>query len=70
EGALLVLSDLKVEVLTETETLAKPARCPKCVLTQGNVENGDEVDQVAKIDLDTFERIDKPRGQFIHVEWL
>jgi 3-oxoacyl-[acyl-carrier protein] reductase len=29
-----------------------------CVLTQANVANGDEVDQVVKIALDTYERID------------
>jgi len=58
EGAILVLSDLKTEFLTETETLAKQAGSPKCLLTQANVANGDEVDQVVKIALDTFERID------------
>jgi 3-oxoacyl-[acyl-carrier protein] reductase len=58
EGAILVLSDLKIEFLTETETLAKQAGSPKCILTQANVANGDEVDQVVKISLDTFERID------------
>jgi len=58
EGAILVLSDLKIEFLTETETLAKQAGSPKCLLTQANVANGDEVDQVVKIALDTFERID------------
>ncbi|MBI4711442.1 MAG: SDR family oxidoreductase, partial [Candidatus Omnitrophica bacterium] len=42
----------------ETETLAKQAGSPKCLLTQANVANGDEVDQVVKIALDTFERID------------
>ena len=57
EGAILVLSDLKIEFLTETETLAKQAGSPKCILTQANVANGDEVDQVVKIALDTFERI-------------
>ena len=58
EGAILVLSDLKTEFLPETETLAKQAGSPKCILTQANVANGDEVDQVVKIALDTFERID------------
>jgi len=58
EGAILVLSDLKTEFLTETEALAKQAGSPKCVLTQANVANGDEVDQVVKIALDTLERID------------
>lgn len=58
EGAILVLSDLKTEFLTETETLAKQAGSPKCVLTQANVANGDEVAQVVKIALDTCERID------------
>ncbi|HRY85220.1 MAG TPA: 3-oxoacyl-[acyl-carrier-protein] reductase [Candidatus Omnitrophota bacterium] len=58
EGAILVLSDLKTEFLTETEALAKQAGSPKCLLTQANVANGDEVDQVVKIALDTFERID------------
>ncbi len=53
-----MLSDLKIEFLTETETLAKQAGSPKCLLTQANVANGDEVDQVVKIALDTFERID------------
>ena len=54
EGAILVLSDLKAEFLTETETLVKQAGSPKCILTQANVANGDEVDQVVKIALDTF----------------
>ena len=58
EGAILVLSDIKTEFLTETETLAKQAGSPKCVLTQANVANGDEVEQVVKIALDTLERID------------
>jgi len=58
EGALLALSDLKTEFLSETEALAKQAGSPKSVLTQANVANGDEVDQVVKIALDTFERID------------
>ncbi|MFH0986299.1 MAG: 3-oxoacyl-[acyl-carrier-protein] reductase [Candidatus Omnitrophota bacterium] len=58
EGAILVLSDLKTEFLTKTETLAKQAGSPKCVLTQANVANGDEVEQVVKIALDTLERID------------
>jgi 3-oxoacyl-[acyl-carrier protein] reductase len=58
EGAILVLSDLKTEFLTETETLVKQAGSPKCVLTQANVANGDEVEQVVKIALDTLERID------------
>ena len=58
EGAILVLSDLKTEFLTDTETLAKQAGSPKCVLTQANVANGDEVAQVVKIALDTCERID------------
>ena len=57
EGAILVLSDLKTEFLTETEALAKQAGSPKCLLTQANVANGDEVSQVVKIALDTFERI-------------
>ena len=58
EGAILVLSDLKSEFLAETETLAKQAGSPKSVLTQANVATGDEVEQVVKIALDTFERID------------
>lgn len=58
EGAILVLSDIKTEFLTETEALAKQAGCPKSILTQANVANGDEVEQVVKIALDTFDRID------------
>jgi NAD(P)-dependent dehydrogenase (short-subunit alcohol dehydrogenase family) len=58
EGAFLVLSDLKTEFLTETEALAKQAGSPKCLMTQANVANGDEVEQVVKIALDTYERID------------
>ena len=58
EGAILVLSDIKSEFLAETETLAKQAGSPKCVLTQANVANGDEVAQVVKIALDTCERVD------------
>lgn len=58
EGAILVLSDLKKEFLTETETLIKQAGCQKCLLTQGNVANGDEVNEVVKIALDTFDRVD------------
>ena len=58
EGATLVLSDLKTEFLTETETLAKQAGSPKVLLTQGNVANAADVAQVVKIALDTYERID------------
>lgn len=58
EGAILVLSDIKTEFLAETEALAKQAGSPRCVLTQANVANGDEVEQVVKIALDTLERID------------
>ncbi|HOW58846.1 MAG TPA: 3-oxoacyl-[acyl-carrier-protein] reductase [Candidatus Omnitrophota bacterium] len=58
EGAILVLSDLKKEFLTETEALAKQLGCQKCLLTQANVANGDEVNEVVKIALDTYERVD------------
>lgn len=58
EGAILVLSDLKKEFLTETETLAKQLGCQKCLLTQANVASGDEVNEVVKIALDTYERVD------------
>lgn len=58
EGAKLVLSDLKKESLTKTEALAKEAGCANVTLTQGNVANGDEVDQIVKIALDTHDRVD------------
>lgn len=58
EGAKLVLSDLKTEFLSETEGLAKQSGCSSVTLTQGNVANGDEVDQIVKIALDTHDRVD------------
>ena len=58
EGAKLVLSDLKKEFLTETESLAKEAGSPAVTLTQGHVANGDEVNEIVKIALDTHNRID------------
>lgn len=58
EGAILVLSDLKKEFLTETESLVKEAGCSKCVLTQANVASGDEVNETVKIALDTYDRVD------------
>jgi 3-oxoacyl-[acyl-carrier protein] reductase len=58
EGAKIVLSDLKNEFLTETEAQIKALPGGSCVLTQANVANGDEVNEVVKIALDTYERVD------------
>ena len=58
EGAKIVLSDLKKEFLTETEAQIKALGTTSCVLTQANVSNGDEVNEVVKIALDTYERVD------------
>jgi len=48
EGAKLVLSDLKKEFLTETETLAKQAGSPAITLTEGNVAKGEEVNEIVR----------------------
>ncbi len=58
EGAHLVLSDLKKEFLSETEAMIKGLGTVSCVLTQANVANGDEVNEVVKIALDTYDRVD------------
>ena len=58
EGANVVLSDLKKEFLTETEGQIKALGLGSCVLTQANVSNGDEVNEVVKIALDTYDRVD------------
>ncbi len=58
EGAKVVLSDLKKEFLTETEAQIKALGTGSCILTQANVANGDEVSEVVKIALDTYDRVD------------
>jgi 3-oxoacyl-[acyl-carrier protein] reductase len=58
QGAKIVLSDLKKEFLAESETRIHDLKTTSCILTQANVANGDEVAQVVKIALDTYERID------------
>ncbi|MCM8775552.1 MAG: 3-oxoacyl-[acyl-carrier-protein] reductase [Candidatus Omnitrophica bacterium] len=58
QGARVVLSDLKKEFLTETESQIKAIGLGECILTQANVSIGDEVDQVVKITLDTYGKVD------------
>lgn len=58
QGAKIVLSDLKKEFLTETEAQIKASGTGSCILTQANVANGDEVNEVVKIALDTHDKVD------------
>lgn len=56
-GAKLVLSDLSLDFLKETEAEIKSLG-KECILTQGNVSIGDDVAQVVKISLDTLGKVD------------
>lgn len=58
QGAKIVLSDINVEFLKETETLIKSISGGECILTQANVTVGDEVAEVVKKALDTYGKVD------------
>jgi 3-oxoacyl-[acyl-carrier protein] reductase len=58
QGAKLVLSDISVENLKETEAKIKALGTSECILTQANVVIADEVNEMVKKALDTYSNVD------------
>jgi len=57
-GAKVVLSDISLDFLQETESKIKELGTTECILTQANVTIGDEVTEVVKKALDTYGKVD------------
>ena len=58
QGAEIVLSDISVDFLKDTEAQIKALGKSGCLLTQANVTIGDEVNEVVKKALDTYGKVD------------
>ncbi|MDA9101077.1 3-oxoacyl-[acyl-carrier-protein] reductase [Omnitrophica bacterium] len=58
QGAKLVLSDISLDFLNETESQIKALGSGECILTQANVTIADEANQVVKKALDTYGKVD------------
>ncbi len=58
QGAKVVLADLKIEFLKETESKIAALGCGECFLTQANVVIADEVSEMVKKALDTYSKVD------------
>lgn len=58
EGAKIVLSDLSLDFLKETEAQIKEINGGECILTGGNVSIGNDVTEVVKKALDSYRRVD------------
>jgi len=56
-GAKVVLSDISLDFLQETESKIKELGTTECILTQANVTIGDEVTEVVKKALDSLKSI-------------
>jgi len=58
QGAEIVLSDISIDFLKDTEAQIKALGKSGCLLTQANVTIGDEVNEVVKKALDTYGKVD------------